>query len=70
MREGSGEDVLYQNFFLFFYVLCIITAGLYFNLWMGCLLITADFCLWLGSLQLRLSFNFIMTELSLIGSVI
>ena len=56
----------------FFNVLCydIIMAGLCFTLWLGCLLITADFCLWLGSLKLRLSFNFIMTELSLIGSVI
>nr|VDD31511.1 unnamed protein product [Brassica oleracea] len=60
----DGEDVFYQNLFSF-YVLCcdIITAGLYFTLWLGCcLLITADFCK-KGSLQLRLSFNFIMTEI-------
>ncbi|CAN6920741.1 unnamed protein product, partial [Brassica oleracea var. botrytis] len=60
----DGEDVFYQNIFSF-YVLCcdIITAGLYFTLWLGCcLLITADFSK-KGSLQLRLSFNFIMIEI-------
>ncbi|CAN6871717.1 unnamed protein product, partial [Brassica oleracea var. botrytis] len=63
-NRWSGEDVFYPNLFSF-YVLCcdIITADLYFTLWLGCcLLIMADFCK-KGSLQLRLSFNFIMTEI-------
>ena len=50
--------------FSFYVLYCdIITAGLYFTLWLGCLLITTNFFLWPGSLQLRLSFNFIMTEI-------